>query len=438
MIREKNFNVGNFCRLGARGLEIAEFVDIREAIIARYKEVYGSDIDLSTASADGVFVNDVSLIINNILQIMQQLYSNLNIETASGIYLDALCRLANITRLPATKSVASLLVTSQYTTGGDVTFGDPDTNGNTLNRITFIDRGGNTWVSNVSVTLGPGESVEIQATCTESGPVQAAAGWINATAVVMNLSVSQPNDAIVGSNVESDADLRARRSTSAGSDGTAVLESVIGALFDIAGIDDVKIYNNNTLTVQTAKDGTSIQPHDVYIVVKQQPNITIDDSTIGDIIYNKLTPGIKTTQTTDTTNGVDKSYEFIPEIWGTALTIFNQMVYWKLAKPITPQITIKLTPTQYFNESEFADIASAVIDYANNLKIGNDINVDDVFFEAVQADPLFKNVRTYNIARSNVTVASTTNPDTRYEYSTYSFKKETDGTYTLSIPEVTA
>lgn len=438
MLRDRTFNVGNFCRLGAGGLEIAEFVDIREAIINRYKEVYGSDIDLSTASADGVFVNDISLIINNILQVMQQLYSNLNVETASGIYLDALCKLANITRLPATNSVVSLIVKSQYTSGDPVKFGDVDANGNILNKITFIDRGGNTWTSNVSVTLGPGESVEVSATCDEVGPVEAAAGWVNQTALVMNLSVEQPADAIVGSNVETDTELRARRVTAAGAAGTAVLEAVIGGLFDIAGIDDVKIYNNNSLEEQTAKDGTKIKPHDVYIIVKQQANITIDDSTIGDLIFNKLTPGIRTTQSTDSTTGVPKEYDYIPEMWGTALTMFNQKVFWKLAKPIAPQITIKITPSQYFSESEFHDIAQAIADYANSLKIGNDISKDELFFETIQADPLFKGVRTYSLALADVTVASTDNTDTRYEYSTYSFKKEDDGTYTLSLPEVSA
>ena len=55
-------NISNFITFTAGGLQIASFVEIREALIARYKEVYGTDIDLSTGTADGVFVNDLALI----------------------------------------------------------------------------------------------------------------------------------------------------------------------------------------------------------------------------------------------------------------------------------------------------------------------------------------------------------------------------------------
>ena len=96
--------ISNFVSFTAGGLQTATFVEVREALIARYKEVYGNDIDLSTGSADGIFVNDLSLIINNILLTMQTLYSNLDVRTATGTYLDKLCALANVSIKPATYS----------------------------------------------------------------------------------------------------------------------------------------------------------------------------------------------------------------------------------------------------------------------------------------------------------------------------------------------
>lgn len=253
MLKDRKFEIGNFVRLASAGMEVAEFVDVRDAIIKRYKEVYGSDIDLSTASADGVFINDMALIINNILQIMKSLYSNLNVDTASGVYLDALCRLANVNRMSATKSTASIIVKSLLTTGDPVTFGDVDENGNVVNQITFVDKAGTEWVSDASVTLGPGESAEVKVTCTEAGPVDAPAGWINQTMLVMNLSVTQTANAIRGSNEETDTELRQRRAQSSGANGISVLESLVGALLEVTGIDDVSIYNNNTLENATAK-----------------------------------------------------------------------------------------------------------------------------------------------------------------------------------------
>lgn len=433
MLKERKFEIGNFVRLASAGMEVAEFVDIRDAVIKRYKEVYGTDIDLSTASADGVFVNDISLIINNILQVMKSLYSNFDVDTASGVYLDALCRLANVNRQPATKSTASIVVKSLLTSGDPVTFGDLDMNGNLTNSITFVDKAGTEWVSSVSVTLGPGESAEIGVTCTEAGPVDAPAGWIAQTLTVMNLSVTQPDDAIRGSTEETDTELRKRRAQSSGANGITVLESLVGALLEVTGIEDVSIYNNNTLAAVSAKDGTSIAAHNMYVIIRQQKGLNIDDATIGELIYNKLTPGIKTTPSTAaSTNGEAKQYEFIPQMLGVTINYLDQFVYWKKAVPIKPTITIKLKPTIYFTENEFETIAQEVYNYVNNIKLGDPIDADRIFIAALEADPEFKGQRTYTLSASNVTVASTDNPDTYYEYSSFEFAKSGD-TYTLTI-----
>lgn len=434
MLKDRNFEIGNFVRLASAGMEVAEFVDVRDAIIKRYKEVYGSDIDLSTASADGVFINDMALIINNILQIMKSLYSNLNVDTASGVYLDALCRLANVNRMSATKSTASIIIKSLLTTGDPVTFGDVDENGNVVNQITFVDKAGTEWVSDASVTLGPGESAEVKVTCTEAGPVDAPAGWINQTMLVMNLSVTQTANAIRGSNEETDTELRQRRAQSSGANGISVLESLVGALLEVTGIDDVSIYNNNTLVNATAKDGTVIAPHNIYVVIRQQKGLNIDDSTIGDLIYTKLTPGIKTTASAAVSaNGIAKSYEFIPQMLGVTINHLNQFVYWKNAVAIKPTITAKIKPTQYFTEDEINVIAQEVYNYANNIKLGDSIDADRIFIAILDADPEFKGQRTYTVSASDVSVTSTDNPDTYYEYSTVSFVKNDDNTYTLTI-----
>lgn len=434
MLNERNFNIGNFCKLTTAGLQVAEFVDIRTALINRYKAVYGSDIDLSTASADGVFVNDIAVIMNNILQTMKSLYSNLDVNSASGVYLDNLCRLSNVIRKSATKSTASLVVTSLFTSGEPVVFGDKDGNDNILNRLTFIDNSGTEWVANASITLGPRESKEITVTCSEFGPVDAPAGWISQTMLAMNLSVSQPNNAILGETQESDTQLRARRAQSSGADGVTVLESLIGALLEISGINDVRIYNNNSLFEQTALDSTKISAHSVYVIIRQTEGLNIDDSIIGELIYNKLTPGIKTVQSSAaSTNGELKQYEFIPQLLNVAVTFLSQMVYWKKAIPIHPTITIKITPTNNFVETEFDDIFESVTRYTDNILISESIDASQVFMSVFEADPTFKGQRTYSVLPSNVTVANTANPDTYYKYTTKSFVKNSDNTYTLTI-----
>lgn len=118
---------------------------------------------------------------------------------------------------------------------------------------------------------------------------------------------------------------------------------------------------------------------------------------------------------------------------GVTINYLNQFVYWKKAVAIKPTITAKIKPTQYFTENEFETIAQEVYNYANNIKLGDSIDADQIFIAILEADPEFKGQRTYSVSASNVSVASTDNPDTYYEYSMFSFNKETDGTYTLTI-----
>ena len=173
--------------------------------------------------------------------------------------------------------------------------------------------------------------------------------------------------------------------------------------------------------------------HSVYVILRQQEGLKIDDTTIGNLIYEKLTPGIKTVETSDTTTGESKELNYVPQMLCVTITTFSQMVYWKVAKPITPQITITITPSASFNEAEIPTIVEAIYEYANNLQLSEAISADNIFIEALQADPMFKSQRTYTLGSSNVTVASHTNTDTYYDYDSYSFEKS-GSNYVISIP----
>lgn len=430
----KDFNIGNLCALTSAGLEVADFVQVRDAVIARYKNVYGSDIDLSTASADGVFVNDICIIINNILQTMKTMYSNLDVNSASGVYLDNLCKLSNVRRKGATRSTASLLVTNL--SANEMTFADVDNNDAQLARLTFVDKAGTEWVYNNSLTLEGGASTIIDVICAEDGPVEAPKGWIVQTMLVSKLKVQQDYDAIVGETEETDQQLRKRRSQSSGADGVAVLESLVGALLENVGIKDVKIYNNNTINEQiTAKDGTKIDAHCIYVILRELDtleNFKIPLQTIGDVIFNKLTPGIKTVQATmltATASGVAEQYEYIPQMLGQAIQNFDQFAYWKRAVPIHPTITIKIKPTQYFATNEFQDIFDSIKSYTDNIQLSEDINVGELFMNAYESDPYFRGQATFSVAPADVTVASTNNPDTYYKYTTWSVPQDDSGNY---------
>lgn len=422
MLQNYEVDITEFIKFTSSGVHIADYTQVRDALIKRYKEVYGSDIDLSTASADGVFVSNLALIINNILQSVKAMYANLDVNTASGTYLDNLCALSNITRKPQTHSNASVIITNE----GNSPF--------TADSLILVDKSGVEWNYNQPVNLAAngntGDSISIIVECSELGAVEAPIGWIDRTLEMTDLSVEQSSAANVGEEEETDSNLRARRAQSTGADGTTVLESLIGALLEISGIRDVKIYNNNTGSTQTAKDSTSILNHNIYVILRKLAGITVEKSDIGTLIYEKLTPGISTTEHTDSADGTGEEFDYIPAIKGVSgnLSIFTKTVYWKEAIPVHPTIEITIVEQEYFNEDEIEQIKNSILNYLNNLHIGEDLTTQDVLIQFASADPLFLGKITYTISSVSITGAVNnryTNPDTYYNYTNCVYNSST-------------
>lgn len=412
ILLNNRIDISDFLRLTNAGLRVADFTQIRSAIIDRYKEIYGSDIDLSTASADGVFVNNISLIINNILQTINTMYANLDISTASGVYLDTLCALANVTRRQATNSTASVLVTN--TSNASITLPN--------NASAFVDRAGNEWAPSKEYTIGANSTVSVDIYCMSEGSVSAPAGWINQS-IDASLVVQQNQDAVVGRDTESDASLRARHSQSAASSGTTTLSALCGALLDINGIEDVYVVNNNTGDPETQTDGVDVAEHSIYVVIRQKEGISVDASTIGTIIYEKLTPGIPSTDATGCEQGTPESFEYVESVAGYYSTdLLQQNVYWKKATPIVPTITIDITTRTYFSTDELGSVAMSVNEWINSLSLGQAIDANEVVVKVLEVDPRFKGMTTYTLAPSDVSISNATNKLSYYNLTTYGLK----------------
>lgn len=413
MLQNYEVDISDFIKITSAGVKIADYVQVRAALIKRFKEIYGSDIDVSTASADGVYITNLALIINNILQSVKTMYGNLDVNTANGVYLDNLCALANVRRKPATHSTASIIIKniSNSTVGA-------------IAQLTVVDKAGTEWKTVESIPeLTANQQIERTVVCVQDGPVEAKAGWIYETLEAgLGLSITQPNDAILGSNEESDAELRARRAQSSGADGVTVLESLVGALLEVSGIDDVFIYNPGS-TATAAKDTTQVAAHSIYVIVRRDPAVIVDSKTIGTIIYEKLTPGINTVQSGVSGANQKKSYNYSQEVEGTKLGGFDATVYWKEALPVKPTIVINFTEGSTFNADTANNIGQAIIDYANHLSLGTDLTATNLLIEA-------SGLGDYVVTSATVAATSSyANADTYYNYTSAVY---TSGKVTIS------
>ena len=398
--------------IDSTGVNVASFVDIKSALIDRYKEIYGSDIDLSTGNADGEYVNELALMINNMLQVIKSLYGNLDVNTASGVYLEALCNLSNVHRKRATHSIANV----QLTNNSAVTIQMDAV------ALTLQDKSGLIWnyagISQMTLSIAPGASLVIPVKCSEFGPVKAPAGWIDTVIGEANLSVIQSEAASIGTNEETDTELRSRRNRFVSPIGSTVLGALYASLFEIGGIKDVKIYNNPKDSTQAqSTDGTLTLPHSIYVIIRQIAGTTDITDVIADTIYQKLTPGIRTTPSS--VNDAAKSKTII-----SSSTIFTETIYWKQAIPINPTIVLKYTEVQGTGYSPQTSkvMANSIIDYINNLSIGNTVDANEILVEMLSSDLREKGLATIQVSYSDIVNGLsnvTTNPDTYYEYSGY-------------------
>ena len=423
-LRTKSIDWTQLIQFNKDGIAIADYGQVRAAITAQFKQIYGQDIDLATTSADGIYVETLCLMISNILQSFKNFYAQLDVRTAGGSFLDALCALSNVYRKAETHSTCPVVLTL-----------DEDASESYVtDKISLLDKNGNVWsyTDKNGIVFEPGKQQTVVVTCEVAGPVRADAGWIDRLVennVVMK--VSQETAAALGSYSETDSELRARRNSSLGATGNTVLETMIGTLLSITGIDDVKIYNNDSSSSITALDGTNILSHDIYVILRQKQNIEIADSLLCSSIYEKLTPGIRTTDPgEDVKHGTRHSFKYLQSSTGVPVqSEVVQMVYWKEAEPISPTITIELAATSNYgsaNNSTSNRIAQKVIDYLNKLRLSSKITVNDIWNVVFYADPQFRGQSTYSIKSISIDktddadnaddVSSFTLPDTYFNY----------------------
>lgn len=387
-------DVTNLAQVTEGGIFCATFPEIKDALAQKMQEIYGYDIDLSTASADGQYVMMEALLLNNIYRTLESIENNLSIATATGKYLDILSNLAGIFRRQATYSTVSLYVENT----GNVA--------QTPTSLQFLDKNGIVWnwqkqYGFTVVTFPSKTIVSIEAICEISGPINAVGGGLIADGkslsaifsddslrnsgdifqcLTSGYAVYQDKNAIAGQEIESDSELRERRFQSLGIGGSTSIDALKSQLINIQGVVDCFVYNNtsNVDDSLTGKlnnyDESIVKPHAIYPVIAIEPNVEISDYDIAFCIYRNLPFGIKSSvnTTVNVYGGQYKTYDFND---GQGLSIISgNTVVWKQCEYQKAYLEFMLdskNKNEQLSSDQISTIQSSVVEYMNNISLSN-------------------------------------------------------------------
>lgn len=186
----------------------------------------------------------------------------------------------------------------------------------------------------------------------EVGPVVQPVGTIDtiATPVLGWDSVNNPTEAAIGSFIETDSELRERFRNSKFDKSTNVIESLYSAILGIQGVQDLRIYENDT----SITDSNGVLGHSFLTIVDGGLGTAIAQAIWDNKPIGILSQG-STTVTILDTQGLPHDVNF------------------SRPTPVTIYIEIDLTTNSQFPPNGEDAIRDALIKYISDLKIGDDV-----------------------------------------------------------------
>lgn len=269
--------------IGIDGLVTQSLEEIRADFTEKFRNIYGTDINIEQNSADGQFINLMAQEKKDTLDLITQFYNNLDADAVIGIAQDVLYKLNGVIRKDFTYSYCLIYVTitdAVTLQGLDNDIDNPDGVG-----YTVTDGNGNRWILAATQEFDTSGKYLLNFRAAELGAVTAAANTINIMETVLRgvASVNNPaNNYITGGVGESDSAYRTRRNRSMSVPTQGFDESTESQLLTMTDVIDCKVYDN-----RSNEEKNGIPAHGVWVIVEGGT-----PSEIARVIYNNIPPGI--------------------------------------------------------------------------------------------------------------------------------------------------
>lgn len=350
------------------------------------KSIFGENFNVSPESPDGQINGVISESNANLWEIANDSYNAYNPSAATGVSLSNLVQLNGITRLEAVSS------RTQITLSGSSNTTIP------LGSLVSTSDTGDQFATEQSVVLDGGGNGVVFVSSVEVGPITALAGTITSIDTPISGWDTCTNlaNADIGTNEETDVELRARREQSVARDAQAIIDSIFAAVVNIPGVTQTVVLENDTNSV----DVNGLPPHSFQVIV-----VGGIDEAIALAIWLKKPAGILSfgTITTPVIDSQNISHDI------------------SFSRPTTVDIYVDVTITTFSDYPTNGDdlIKQAFVDYANgNLVEGRGFSLsDDVIYTRLytpinsvqghEIDDLFIGISPSPTGTSNIVISAT-------------------------------
>jgi uncharacterized phage protein gp47/JayE len=324
--------------LTASGFERKRLIDIVADVEDRLKLAFGNNIDLSPQSVFGQLVGIFSELISDEWQSQENVYNSQYPSTAQGNQLSNVVLYNGIVRQEATFSTVTAIISG--VTGTTIQAGS----------LASVVGTGEIFVTDTEVTLTNGD-VSVTMTAQNSGPIAAEIGTLTQieSPIFGWTGITNAVAASLGTDEETDAELRARRELSTQALGQNLVDALFGQLLNLDGVTDALVFSNGqNVTVN------GIPPHQFLSVIEGG-----EEEDIVQTIWNNTPQGILS-------HGSISA--FITDAQG-----FTQEVKYSRPTSIPIYFKIDITPDPLVTISE-DEIKANVVAYGNeNFGIGDDV-----------------------------------------------------------------
>ncbi len=230
-------------------------------------------LDLSSESPLGQVVSIFARQITRDRELIGTLYGGIDPNKAEGVLLDNVAAITGTTRLAAKKSLAkcnlSLNATVTVPAGSRISVA---TQTNVVFELT----------ADVTSTTAGTYTGTFEALVT--GPVAANAGTLTniLTPVSGWTAVTNPLDAELGRNVETDTELRVRRAIELAEPGSSSANAIRAGVLNVAGVESCFVYENTS----DQTDEFMVPPHAFEVIIWDGLTPQADDQEIFQAIYD--------------------------------------------------------------------------------------------------------------------------------------------------------